>query len=146
MNIAGQKPDDTQFSYSAFCSLSGTAPNLGQTPYREKLLRSVPNYFVLNTKSVTQPSAVLYLFDGLCVCIGSPHQEYAGGMSGSARACARHTGRLNISFVDGHASALSPTEIFNRVKEHERDYSCDSGKKWQFRIGNVSANQIELVY
>ena len=68
----------------------------------------------LNTKAVTHPAQLLYLVDTIRFFdTGKIEQQYVLHLRSSSHLSLRHSGRLNIAFVDGGVRSCEVEELLN---------------------------------
>ena len=124
----------SQFSYAAMTTI-----NADQNVLKESLRKylSDQSYSVLACQQAQNSSSVIYLYDSVCNCVGTVlHQEYYGGKSSGSLAAARHGGKLNASFIDGHAATFTPESCIALTAEDASDYTKSNAVVWAFVIGD----------
>jgi len=85
-----------------------------------RLLVSGSSYY-LRFDKLSHPATVLYTTDAVESNGITPHR-YAIRNHSYTKADARHNGQLVISFADGHAASLLPTEFYGLIKNNLNDY------------------------
>ncbi len=124
----------SQFSYGAMVTI-----NADQNVLKESLRKYVSDqsYSVLACQQAQSSSSVIYLYDSVCNCVGTVlHQEYYGGKSSGSHVAARHGGKLNASFIDGHAATYTPESCIALTAEDASDYTKSTAVVWEFVIGD----------
>ncbi|NMA43617.1 MAG: prepilin-type N-terminal cleavage/methylation domain-containing protein [Oligosphaeraceae bacterium] len=85
-----------------------------------RLLVSGSSYY-LRFDKLSHPASVLYTTDAV-KSDGITPNRYAIRNHSHSKADARHNGQLVISFADGHAASLLPTEFYGLIKNNLKDY------------------------
>jgi prepilin-type N-terminal cleavage/methylation domain-containing protein/prepilin-type processing-associated H-X9-DG protein len=98
---------------------TGFSSSEGQSLYDARILVQQYNsdtskFKILNTKAVTSPSRLPYLVDTIRFFdTGKVEQQYVLHLRSSSHLSLRHSGRLNIAFVDGGVRSCEVEELLN---------------------------------
>ncbi len=86
----------------------------------DALVTTAGNSRMLNTLQASSPTGVVLIGD---TKTNAGHQTYIiTRASGDMYLDARHGGRINMAFLDGHAAAMKPNELFPIMKDNPKDY------------------------
>ncbi len=88
---------------------------------------------ILNTRPVVHPSMCMIAVDSLrtnTTPIAQVYCIFKGSIAGAP--AARHSGRMNLNYVDGHVSSLAPAEYFAQLRSNPADYDNNPGAVVRF--------------
>ncbi len=95
---------------------------------------------VLYSGRALGPSSTIFALDSFL--LSTRVETYYLSMSNpnGSYASARHSGRINFSFIDGHAASLQPAEFFAMTRDNPQDYQAKTSIKWRYVISDATTS------